>query len=101
MERILRTICCGDSSKARNKQVLPLLQAAFAKEAAILVLPVPAVPDTRMLPPLKKPFPSSMASSAGMPEEIRSEDTGLLRSKEVMGSTVIPSASIKKGYSLV
>ena len=43
---MLRTSCAGDSSKAKYRQRSPRAQAALAKCAARLVLPVPAVPET-------------------------------------------------------
>ena len=51
IERMLRTIWSGDSSKAKYRQRSPRRQAASAKWAARLVLPVPAVPETRTLLP--------------------------------------------------
>src|SRR5215217_4739060 len=67
----------------------------------MLVLPVPAVPDTRMLLPLKNPFPSSILSSDGTPEDTRSDDTPCCNFKDVIGNTEIPSSSIRNGYSFV
>ena len=49
MDRMLRTNCPADSSKAMYKTRSPRRQAASTKWAARLVLPVPAVPETRTL----------------------------------------------------
>src|SRR5215217_6210926 len=76
-------------------------QVSLAKIAARLVLPVPAVPETSIELPRKKPLPPSILSSDGIPEEIRCEETGALSISEVIGNTEMPSASIKNGYSLV
>ncbi len=51
------------------------MQHSSAKLAAILVLPVPDVPEINMLLPLKKPFPSIISSSDGMPVDILSEES--------------------------
>ena len=51
MDRMLRTSWCSDSSKAKYRQVSPRRQAASTKCAAMLVLPVPAVPETSTLVP--------------------------------------------------
>ncbi len=51
IERILRTICPGDSSKAKYRQRSPRWHAAFANAAEMLVLPAPAVPDTSTVVP--------------------------------------------------
>ncbi len=51
IERMLRIIWFGDSSNAKYKQRSPRLQVASAKCAAMLVLPVPAVPLTRIEEP--------------------------------------------------
>ena len=45
MERMLRTICCGDSSNAKYRQRSPRSHAAFTKCEARLLLPEPAVPE--------------------------------------------------------
>ena len=101
MDFMLRRICCGDSSKAKYMHFALRMQVAFAKEAAMLVLPVPAVPETKMLLPLKNPLPPNIPSSEGIPVEIRFVDTFLSSFNDVTGKTVMPSSSIKKGYSLV
>ena len=44
-ERMLRIICCGDSSNRKYRHFSPRAQAASTKCAASVVLPVPAVPD--------------------------------------------------------
>ena len=67
----------------------------------MLVLPVPAVPETSIELPLKNPFPLSILSNAGMPDVTRSLETSECNSNDVTGSTEMPSSSIKKGYSLV
>ena len=100
-ERMLRTICVSDSSKAKYSVRSPRLHAALAKDAETVVFPVPEVPDTRMLLPRKQPFPPSISSSAGMPVLTRSRDAVCARPSEVIGSTEMPSSSIRKGYSLV
>ena len=46
IERILRMIWLGDSSKEKYRARSPRRQAASAKSAATLLLPVPAVPET-------------------------------------------------------
>ena len=51
MERMLRMSCAGDSSKAKYMHFSPRLQAACTRYAAMLVLPVPDVPETRMVLP--------------------------------------------------
>jgi hypothetical protein len=51
IERMLRMICRGDSSKAKYKQRSPRRQAASTRCAAMLVLPVPEVPEIKMLLP--------------------------------------------------
>src|SRR6185503_3684490 len=91
----------GDSSKAKKRQRSFRSQAALAKHAAMLVLPVPAVPDTSILLPLKNPLPSSILSRDGIPDDMRSVETSFSRISEVTGSTEMPSSSIMKGYSLV
>ena len=53
MEPMLRTSWADDSSKAKNRQRSPFSQAARARWAATLVLPVPAEPEQRMVVPLK------------------------------------------------
>jgi hypothetical protein len=50
---MLRTIWFGDSSKEKYKHRFPAPHAARHSEAASVDLPVPAVPDTRTLLPLK------------------------------------------------
>jgi hypothetical protein len=72
---MLRMIWLGDSSNAKKRTRSPRRAAAAAKLAATLVLPVPGVPVSRMLPPRKKPRPPSIASRRGIPLEIRSGDT--------------------------
>ena len=76
MDAMSRTICPGDSSEDQYRHRPPRSQTLFAKAEAMLVLPEPAVPESRMLLPLKYPLPPSIASSRGMPEETRSVDTG-------------------------
>ena len=51
MERMLRWICEADSSNAKYRQRFPSRQAARTIAAAQLVLPDPAVPDTRLVVP--------------------------------------------------
>ena len=51
MERMLRMIWLGDSSKANQRHRSPRAADAWAKCAARLVLPVPAVPVTSTLLP--------------------------------------------------
>jgi len=51
MEDMFRMIWLGDSSKAKYRQRSPRRQAAAAKVADKLVLPVPAVPETRTVLP--------------------------------------------------
>ena len=51
MDRMLRINCPSDSSKAMYKTRSSRRQAASANWAATLVLPVPAVPETRTLVP--------------------------------------------------
>ena len=50
-DRMLRIICAGDSSKRKYRHRSPRRQAASAKCAASVVLPVPAVPDTSTVLP--------------------------------------------------
>ncbi len=101
IERMLRTICFGDSSKAKYRQRSPRRHAASTKCAATLVLPAPDVPDRRMLLPRKKPWPPSMPSSRVMPVEIRVLGAAWSRPSEEMGSTDIPFSSMRNGYSFV
>ncbi len=51
MERMLRHTWPADSSKEKNTQRSPRAQAAFTNWAAMVVLPVPAVPETRTVLP--------------------------------------------------
>ena len=51
MEPMLRMICSGDSSNEKYRHRSPRRQRLSAKAAARLVLPVPAVPEIRMLLP--------------------------------------------------
>ena len=67
MDRIFLMICCGDSSKEKKIHFSFLRQHSLAKLAAMLVFPVPAVPETRMLDPLKNPLPPNIKSRVGMP----------------------------------
>jgi hypothetical protein len=55
IDLILRHIWFGDSSKAKYKATLFLFTGFGCKIALILVLPVPAVPDTSILLPIKNP----------------------------------------------
>src|SRR4051812_44208130 len=98
---MLRITCCGDSSKAKYRQRSFRLHASYAKLAAILVFPVPAVPETRILLPLKKPPLPSILLSAGIPVDTIADDTGLFSTRDVIGKTEMPSSSIRNGYSLV
>ncbi|MNY53378.1 hypothetical protein D3C86_1891290 [compost metagenome] len=75
IERMFLMICFGDSSKAKKRHFSPRSQAALANVAAILVLPVPAVPETKMLLPLKKPEFPNILSSAGIPDDRLFEET--------------------------
>src|SRR5659263_319469 len=54
-EAMLRRISAGDSSKLKKSTLSPRSQAALAKLAASVVLPVPAVPLIRMLLPRRQP----------------------------------------------
>jgi len=101
MDRMLRIICASDSSKAKKTHRSLRRQAASTKEATTLVFPVPAVPERRMLLPLKYPFPPNIVSRRGMPVETLWVVTGWFNPIEVIGSTEIPLVSIKKGYSFV
>jgi len=74
MEDILRINWLGDSSNAKYRTFSPRLQAASTNCAAMLVFPVPAVPETRTVLQRKKPFPESIVSSLGIPDEILSRD---------------------------
>src|SRR3954463_4872090 len=99
---MFRMICSCDSSKAKKRHFSFLLQDASANEAAMLVFPVPAVPETSMLEPRKTPLPSSSISSrVGIPDVSFCEETEYVRSREVIGKTERPSWSIRNGYSLV
>src|SRR5579859_2459688 len=100
-ELMLRRIWLGDSSYAKYSARSPRAHAALANAAAKLDFPVPAVPVIRTLLPRKKPFPPSMESRLGMPEERRSLDAVCVKPREVMGTTEIPLSSIRNGYSLV
>ncbi len=48
-DRMFLTIWSGDSSKAKYRQRSPRRHAASAKCAEMVVFPVPAVPEIRML----------------------------------------------------
>ena len=97
---MLRTISDWDSSKLKNSTVSPRRQAASAKLAAIVVLPVPDVPLTSTLLARNTPCPPSISSRPGTPVETRSALVACVRPSEVIGSTSTPSAPIRKGYSL-
>jgi hypothetical protein len=62
---------------------------------------VPDVPDIKTLLPLKKPLPPNMLSREEIPVEILLEETSLSSFNDVTGKTVMPSSSIKNGYSFV
>jgi len=51
MERMLRMIWAGDSSKEQYRALPPWRQTRSRKAVARLVFPVPAVPETKMLLP--------------------------------------------------
>ena len=51
MDVMFRVSCAADSSKAMYRHFCPPRQMLSANAAARLVLPVPALPDTRMLLP--------------------------------------------------
>jgi len=68
----LRRISDWDSSKLKNSTVSPRWQAALAKLAPIVVLPVPEVPLTRTLLARNTPSPPSISSSPAIPVESRS-----------------------------
>lgn len=72
MERILRMTSSEDCSEANINARSPRRHAASMKCAEILLLPVPAPPEMSMLLLRKKPFPFNIASSLGMPEDMRS-----------------------------
>ncbi len=75
-ERALRQISCALSSNTKYRQRSPRRQAASAKWPAMVVLPVPATPESRMLEPRKKPPARSMASRPGTPLDTTSLDAG-------------------------
>ena len=89
-EAMLRRISDWDSSKLKNSTLSPRWQAASAKLAAIVVLPVPDVPLTRTPLPRNTPCPPSISSSPATPVETRSALTCLFRPSEVIGSTSSP-----------
>ena len=89
----------GDSSYDKNRHRSPRLQVCTAKAAARLVLPVPAVPDTRIVLPLVYPPPWKSLSSEAMPVDTLSAVPGWSRPAEVMGMTESPPLSMTKGYS--
>jgi len=101
IDRIFRIIWFGASSNAQKKQRSLFWHTVSAKEAEMLVFPVPAEPDIRMLLPTKKPFLSSISSKAFIPEEILSKLVFCSSASLIIGKTVIPFVSIKKGYSLL
>lgn len=98
-ERMFLMIWASDSSNEKYRTRSPRRQAASAKWAAMVDLPMPAVPETRTELPRKTPSPPSIASRRGIPVEIRSSDAAFSRVAEVIGMTEKPSASIRKGYS--
>src|ERR1035438_2440541 len=81
-----------DSSKPKYKARSPRSQAAVRKVNARLDLPVPGVPDTRMLLPRKKPCAPNMPSRSGTPVEILSDDARCVSPTDEMGSTEIPDS---------
>src|SRR5450631_4773661 len=101
MDDMLRWISASDSSKLKNSTTSPRLQAASAKLAPIVVLPVPDDPLTRIPLPRNTPSPPSMSSNPGTPVETRSALTCLFRPSEVIGSTSSPWAPIRNGYSFL
>src|ERR1700745_4055155 len=82
-------------------QRAPDAQIELAKCAATVDFPLPGMPETKTLEPLKYPLPSSIASRSGMPLETRSLEASCASPAEVIGITVIPCWSIMKGYSFV
>jgi len=64
-------------------------------------LAVPAEPEIRTELPRIISFPPNIESSWGIPVETLSLVTVCLNPSEVMGITVIPFSSIRKGNSLV
>ena len=65
-----------------------------------MVLPVPAVPVTKVVDPRNTP-PPSMWSRRAIPVETRSSGAAWSSAIDVIGSTMMPWAEIRNGYSLV
>ncbi len=101
IDRMFRAIWCADSSKAKYKHRSPRRQAASAKCAARLDLPVPGVPDTSTPLPRNHPFFRNSSSNPATPVEAVSADASKASPSDVMGRTQSPRSSIRNGNSLL
>ena len=102
IERMLRTIWPGDSSKAKYRQRLAAPAGGVGEvrgEAGLAGARRAGHQDACCRG--SSPAPPSMASSRGTPVEIRSSLASCCKPSEVIGRTLMPSSSIRNGYSLV
>ena len=102
IERMLRTICCGDSSKAKYRQRSPRAQAASAKCAARLRLAgAGGAGDQNRCSRGRSPCRRASRRAAARPWRCARRCAGWSRPSDVTGRTEMPSSSMRNGYSLV
>ena len=85
------------------KQYLDVLQVIDVERVGDFLVMAATLAElkSRMLLPRKNPRPPNIASSRGMPVEIRALDTLWFSPTEVMGNTLRPSSPMRKGNSFV